>query len=477
MISLATGETNDIIAQARGEEARWNEELVVAKKLDEKSSGSDGSKVDSKSKKSADRITEERRKTAQRHLAQLGVVTFGNEDRFSQAVKEGLFSEEEATERRREHRGNTLRTTLDALIKDGLTDSAESILDELEGNGSVLAVECGIDARQMSAFRNNVNLMRQRKQAEVERAQAEAREIARTNAIEKEIKFLQAPIPVNAEAQAAHLKRLGTEYAALADDPTLDASTRLAYIKTARSLGYQSMELKEGIRAKEEREKIRSANAKVDAIKAERDFNEESLAASLNQLRVMELDGTIDQTQANAAQAAIWRKFATLTYEKKISPTFMHSFQGRIMSRLSAQEQNAMRKFYRAFGYVGDITDGSIAAKDRKASESEDFYAPYVEEDKVVRGNANAISGKQLFEYGEALLRTLRTLDPGMNREGVIDAEIQRLKTHWQKGKFDENRDASVRAILEMQRETKMLSIIDSNSKKTNQNEKKQDEK
>ena len=42
-----------------------------------------------------------------------------------------------------------------------------------------------------------------------------------------------------------------------------------------------------------------------------------------------------------------------------------------------------------------------------------------------------------------------------MNREGVVEKEIARLKTDWGKRQYDKNRDATVRSVMDMQRETR----------------------
>ena len=42
-----------------------------------------------------------------------------------------------------------------------------------------------------------------------------------------------------------------------------------------------------------------------------------------------------------------------------------------------------------------------------------------------------------------------------MNREGVVEREIARLRTGWMKGEIDRNRDATVRSVLDMQREAR----------------------
>ena len=454
MTATAASETNDILAQVRGEEQGWDDEKTSAAGLgEEAAAGAD------------ERIAKERKAVAQGHLTQLGLVAASHEERFDQAVKDGLFSPEEAAARKRAYRGNTVRTAIGALIADGRADSAEAMLDELEGNKEMLSEQCGLDAKELARFREGVRNVRARREAERKRAEAEAKEAARDAAREKEVKLHLQPIPADAEGQAAHFEQMAADYAALAQDPSLDASTRLTYAKTAESLGYRSMSRLE----EEKRERKAAAReAKAEAREqmrevreqatAERKANEDGLARALCQLQMMELEGSIQQKDADEAQAAIWRKFHVCAYDGKVSPSFMHSFQSRMTTRLSEQERNAMRKFYQAFGYSADLDKGgepTASGLTAARKDSESYYAPLVEDGVKVESRKTRIKAADLLKYGDSLLRTLRTLGPDMNREGVVEREIARLKTGWMKGELDKNRDATVRSVMDMQREAR----------------------
>lgn len=450
MAATAASETNDILSQVRGEEQGWDDEKTSAAGLGaEAAAGAD------------ERIAKERKAFAQGHLTQLGLVAASHEARFDQAVKDGLFSPEEATARKRAYRGNTVRTALGALIADGRADSAEAMIDELEGNKEMLSEQCGLDAKELARFREGVRNVRARREAERKRAEAEAKEAARDAAREKEVKLHLQPIPTDAEGQAAHFEQMAADYAALAQDPSLDASTRLTYAKTAESLGYRSMSRLE----EEKRERKAAAReAKAEAREqmrevreqatAERKANEDGLARALCQLQMMELEGSIQQKDADEAQAAIWRKFHVCAYDGKVSPSFMHSFQSRMTTRLSEQERNAMRKFYQAFGYVGDVNpEGEIPASVRK-NDTTDYYAPREAGDRH-SDEYFKIPASELFKYGDSLLRTLKAMGPDMNREGMVEKVISRLKTDWKKKQFDSNRAASIRSLMDMQREAR----------------------
>ena len=200
------------------------------------------------------------------------------------------------------------------------------------------------------------------------------------------------------------------------------------------------------------------AKAQDNAIKAEIKTNEDGLAAALCQLQMLELEGSMPQDASNEAQAAIWRKFRTCALGRTVSPGFMQTFKNRMETRLTDQEANAMRKFYRAFGYTPDLkSDGEVGATDRNAAkkDSTDYYAPLEEDGIKLESRKTRIKASDLLRYGDSLLLTLRSLGPDMNREGVVEREIARLRTGWMKGEIDRNRDATVRSVLDMQREAR----------------------
>ena len=95
-----------------------------------------------------------------------------------------------------------------------------------------------------------------------------------------------------------------------------------------------------------------------------------------------------------------------------------------------------------------------MPASDRK-KDTTDYYAPRNPGDRH-SDNYFKIPASELFAYGDSLLRTLHALGPDMNREGVVEREIARLKTDWVKRQYDKNRDATVRSVMDMQREARM---------------------
>ena len=177
--------------------------------------------------------------------------------------------------------------------------------------------------------------------------------------------------------------------------------------------------------------------------------NKESLSKSLSQLEALELDGSISQEEASLAQAAIWAKFRKCVIAGTIPAEFMKSFRSRLETRLTDQEANAMRKFYKAFGYAPELqSDGDIgqAARNAAGKDTTAYYAPLEEDGQKVESRKTRIKASELVEYGDALLNTLRELGPDVSRGGVVDTEISRLKSNWVKGEVKKNIQATVDA-------------------------------
>ena len=55
----------------------------------------------------------------------------------------------------------------------------------------------------------------------------------------------------------------------------------------------------------------------------------------------------------------------------------------------------------------------------------------------------------ELFDLGDELRRTLAALGPDVDREAVAEREIARIKVKWWKGKFDRNRAALAKSVMD----------------------------
>lgn len=319
---------------------------------------------------------------------------------------------------------------VEEAVKGGLKDTLpDMVADNLPGGRTV-------DGENRKALLDEVKRSKRTFLAERDAREREARQAVGRDFAEKELAIRDVPEELWADA-----------YESLGRDKTLretDPTRAMRFLDAAREM-----------RAATEKAK---AKAQDNAIKAEIKTNEDGLAAALCQLQMLELEGSMPQDASNEAQAAIWRKFRTCALGRTVSPGFMQTFKNRMETRLTDQEANAMRKFYRAFGYTPDLkSDGEVGATDRNAAkkDSTDYYAPLEEDGIKLESRKTRIKASDLLRYGDSLLLTLRSLGPDMNREGVVEREIARLRTGWMKGEIDRNRDATVRSVLNMQREAR----------------------
>lgn len=319
---------------------------------------------------------------------------------------------------------------VEETVKGGLKDTLpDMVADNLPGGRTV-------DGENRKALLDEVKRSKRTFLAERDAREREARQAVGRDFAEKELAIRDVPEELWADA-----------YESLGRDKTLretDPTRAMRFLDAAREM-----------RAATEKAK---ATAQDNAIKAEIKTNEDGLAAALCQLQMLELEGSMPQDASNEAQAAIWRKFRTCALGRTVSPGFMQTFKNRMETRLTDQEANAMRKFYRAFGYTPDLkSDGEVGATDRNAAkkDSTDYYAPLEEDGIKLESRKTRIKASDLLRYGDSLLLTLRSLGPDMNREGVVEREIARLRTGWMKGEIDRNRDATVRSVLDMQREAR----------------------
>lgn len=313
---------------------------------------------------------------------------------------------------------------VEEAVKGGLKDTLpDQIADNLPGGRTV-------DGENRKALLEEVKKSRRMFLAERDANEREARQAVGRDFTERELSIRDIPKELWADA-----------YENLGRDETLrktDPKRAMAYLDAARDLRSAATKAKE--------------KASADAVKA----NEEGLARAYAVLDLMKMDGSISQDDANETQAAIWRRFRTLSMGGGISPSFIRSFESRLSGQLSEQEADAMRKLYRAFGYTGEVDrKGEVPASVRK-KDSTTYYAP--QPDGADEGDRQKVKAAELFSFGDSLLKTLRTLGPDMDREGVVDKEIARLKTDWiKRGFFDsrikENTDAAVRSVMDIQRE------------------------
>ena len=191
--------------------------------------------------------------------------------------------------------------------------------------------------------------------------------------------------------------------------------------------------------------------------KGECDQTEESLSLRLTDLMVREANGDAELNGGKIAseQAAIWRDYQAALHAGKLGEGFANSFLNRLANRLTDEERNAMREFYAAFGWHGDLNrEGEPSAKDRKDWAKEKVLAPVDETLPMTSEVASGrkLTGAQMFELGDTFLRQLRTMGPEAYRGEVMKTMIREMKARHMASRFGENRDELAWKMLNIQR-------------------------
>lgn len=238
--------------------------------------------------------------------------------------------------------------------------------------------------------------------------------------VEKELGLVSRDMP-----QTAYMQ----EYEKMGSDPVLRElapETALKYLETARRME-EAME------------------------KGKADATEESLSRRLTWNLFCQADGRYDAGKIAADQAEIWRDYKTALMAGAISDTFARSFQGRLQKNLTDQEVKAMRSFYAAFGYIGELDgEGRVSAGVQKENEWTRYYVP--ENPEYPRGHKPTVKGSELFSLGESFLRTMRELGPEAYRPEVMEKVISRIKSEWYFADFERNRRERVQDFIDIQR-------------------------
>ena len=138
-----------------------------------------------------------------------------------------------------------------------------------------------------------------------------------------------------------------------------------------------------------------------------------------------------------------------------LSEDFANSYLNRIRNRLTDEERSAMREFYSAFGWHGDLnSEGEPSAKDRKDFSKERVLAP-VDETQPLTGDVAAgrkLTGAQMFELGDMFLRQLRTMGPEAYRPEAMRTMIGEIKARRMASDFNRNRDILAQKLYDIQR-------------------------
>lgn len=200
---------------------------------------------------------------------------------YDVAAAKALCTPEDAIVRKRMMGGATYCNAIDSLIASGHDAAAERFVDavdlERDTDGkpvpkgkdkdgkpvfkqNEIAKTLGISSEKIATFRAAIQRVRDRKAADQKREAAARAKQAKDAAREMEIALHLRPIPDDEAGQSAYFERMGVDYAELANDPTLPPETRLGYAKTARALGFQSIDSKTAA-ARQKKAEVREAMA------------------------------------------------------------------------------------------------------------------------------------------------------------------------------------------------------------------------
>lgn len=293
--------------------------------------------------------------------------------------------------------------------------------------------------------REIMDRIRDEKDRFVSRRDHERRKIAgevRQGAVEQELKSMDADL--SERDWVDFYRELGRDAMLREFAP----DTALQYMDHAKRLEEAIKTRDEHARVKAEQVEAQKLKEAAQQRKAQVDATEDQLSYRLTNLTMHEMNGdrALMGGQLAAEQAAIWRNYKVALYSGMIGESFANTFLNRLKNRLSDQERTAMREFYGAFGYHGDLErDGDLTETSRRANLTTLFTQP-TEVDSPYSGST--ITGKQLFELGETFLGQLQTMGPEAYRTEIIGRVIDEIKTRKLADDFNRNREALAKDMM-----------------------------
>ncbi|MBO5905102.1 MAG: hypothetical protein J6Q84_01635 [Kiritimatiellae bacterium] len=228
-----------------------------------------------------------------------------------------------------------------------------------------------------------------------------------------------------------------------------DSEYMLEYKKMADDVELRKLAPEVALKYLETYTRIKDALEKKDnqIERAKQGHFEEELSRRLTWNMFCQAEGTYDPQKIATDQAEIWREYKAAMIEGKVSDSFAQTFGRRLKTNLTEQEARAMRMFYSAFGYTGELDkEGYVPASSQKAFGQVNFLVP---------AESERIRGWKLFELGESFLRTLKELDSEVYRPEAMEKVISKMKTDWFVGDFNANRSARVQDLIDIQRNYK----------------------
>ena len=336
-------------------------------------------------------------------------------------------------------KGFTTEAEFNEALETGEKDSTPLFLGNI-----VLNDEMG-GTLEPGLKREVLEKIREEKERFVSRRDRERRQLAgeaRTNAVNAELQSMAANL--SERGWVDFYRNLGS-----------DANLREYAPETALNYMEHAKRLEETLKAREEQAKAKAEQASAQKLreaaqirKAKMDATEENLSLRLTNLAMHEMSGDRELMggQLAAEQAAIWRDYKLALHGGMLGEGFANTFLNRLKNRLTDQERTAMREFYAAFGYHGELEgDGDVPETAKKANSVASFVQPTEVESPY---SGTSVSGHQLFTLGETFLGQLRTMGPDAYRPEIMKTVLDEIKTRKMSQDFNRNRDELAKKMM-----------------------------
>lgn len=365
-----------------------------------------------------------RKADSERLIVQIGATTMMNEDRFQNAVEQGLFDQPTADALRRKYQRTVMDTTVGTLLQGGQADQAEAFVAALEDNDRALALSMGYTPEDVAKMRSGVEAVRAKRTADTERAKEEATKRAQDAARETEIGMALTPVPDGEQARTAHYAEMAAQYRAMAQDKALDAETRLQYANAAARLS--------------------APKGGKSAANAPRPGGEaDSIYDRAVRLLKLKKDRQIGDEDFRRAQAAIYRDYSAALREGTVDAAGLKKIDTELDAIASADMGEAMDYIFNLFGYTmnedkrgpgedvrAPYVSGTHTAKTLAEDASRDvkFYSDELVDRGVVWNSRIELKPQEMFELLASARRTLSTAERGTSRLQMVKDAAMELK-------------------------------------------------
>ena len=371
-------------------------------------------------------------------------MTEDNAKRYWLAADEGLISSEDALKAHRARRGRNVRTLMDTLIGDGSDNTAEAVLDRITSGekGESLAAQAGIAPDVVSGWRQRIDGVRRRREAEKEVAAREERQKVGREFTVKELGLRD----VAPELWAASYEEMGQDQRLRKADP----NRAMRYMDTAREL----REAEARAKAREEKAAAKAAADKAKAAAKEKAREEKAAKAAVADaikekegglkdrlvlLNFRREGGFISQEDAQEEQLSIWKDFTKAALGKEVGGKFIEDFKGDFGKMRNGQQREATRYVMQLFGFDGETdASGRAAGASRRqaAKEGTRFEAPF-EVERWYGDSKPEVKAGDLFRLLDEMWKMLEVSHKGIDRLQAAKDLALKFKEDYLKGEMD----------------------------------------